>query len=44
VTTREVEVLTDKPPPVVRAELWDAAREWKLRAEPVLGGEFWETA
>ena len=31
-TTKEVEVLTGKPAPVVRAELWDAARDWKLRA------------
>jgi predicted DsbA family dithiol-disulfide isomerase len=44
VTTREVEVLTGKPPPVVRAELWGAAREWSLRPEPVLGGEFWVAA
>jgi len=42
--TKEVEVLTGKPGPVVRAELWDAARDWKLRAEPVLGGELWEPA
>ena len=42
--TGEVEVLTGKPRPVVRAELWQAARDWKLRAEPVLGGEIWEPA
>jgi Thioredoxin len=42
--TEEVEVLTGKPRPVVRAELWQAARDWKLRAEPVLGGEIWEPA
>jgi hypothetical protein len=41
-TTKEVEVLTAKPGPVVRAELWEAARDWKLRAAPVLGGEIWE--
>ena len=43
-TTREVEVLSGKPPPVVRAELWDAARNWRLRPVPVLGGELWEPA
>ncbi len=42
--TGEVEVLTGKPGPIVRAELWQAARDWKLRAEPVLGGEIWEPA
>ena len=43
-TTKEVEFLTGRPAPVVRAELWDAARDWQLRAEPVLGGEFWTLA
>lgn len=42
--TKEVEVLTGKPGPVVRAELWTAARDWKLRPIPVLGGELWEKA
>jgi putative protein-disulfide isomerase len=42
VATREVEVITGMPAPVVGAELWSAAREWRLRAVPVLGGEFWE--
>jgi predicted DsbA family dithiol-disulfide isomerase len=41
-STKEVEVVTGKPAPVVRAELWDAARDWRLKAVPVLGGEFWE--
>jgi putative protein-disulfide isomerase len=44
VTTKEAEVLTGKPGPVVRAELWDAARDWRLRVESVLGGEFWRPA
>lgn len=43
VTTQEAETLTGKPGPVVRAELWTAARDWKLRAVPVLGGEIWES-
>lgn len=44
VATKEVEVLTEMPGPVVRAELWAAARDWKLRTVPVLGGELWEPA
>jgi predicted DsbA family dithiol-disulfide isomerase len=43
-TTQEVELLTGRPGPVVRGELWSAAREWRLRATPVLGGELWELA
>jgi putative protein-disulfide isomerase len=42
--TREVEVLTAKPRPVVEAELWTLAREWRLRPLPVLTGTLWETA
>jgi predicted DsbA family dithiol-disulfide isomerase len=42
--TQEVELMTGKPGPVVRDELWAAAREWRLRAVPVLGGELWELA
>jgi len=41
-TTRELEELTGKPGPVLRAELWTMARDWRLRAAPVLGGTFWE--
>lgn len=44
VATREVEEITGLPSPVARAELWSLAREWRLRAEPVLGGELWGTA
>jgi hypothetical protein len=40
--TREVEELTGRPRPVVEAELWDMARNWKLRAAPVLTGTLWE--
>jgi putative protein-disulfide isomerase len=43
-TTRELEELTGKPGPVVRAELWGLAREWRLKPVPVLGGTFWELA
>lgn len=43
-TTRELEELTGKPGPVLRAELWSLARDWRLRPVPVLGGELWERA
>jgi putative protein-disulfide isomerase len=42
VATREVEVITGRPRPVVEAELWSLAREWRLRAVPVLNGTMWE--
>jgi hypothetical protein len=41
-TTRELEELTGKPGPVLQAELWPMARDWRLRVTPVAGGEFWE--
>jgi predicted DsbA family dithiol-disulfide isomerase len=43
VATREVEVLTGRPRPVVEAELWGLAREWRLKATPVLNGTLWES-
>jgi putative protein-disulfide isomerase len=43
-TTREIEVLTGKPAPLVRAELWTAATEWRLRPIDVAGGTIWELA
>lgn len=43
-TTRELEELTGRPPPVVGAELWSLARDWRLRPVGVLGGTFWELA
>jgi putative protein-disulfide isomerase len=42
--TRELEELTGRPGPVLRAELWGMARDWKLRPVGVLGGTFWELA
>jgi putative protein-disulfide isomerase len=42
--TREVEVLTGRPRPVVEAELWALAREWRLRPVAVLTGTLWEIA
>jgi putative protein-disulfide isomerase len=43
-TTKELEVLSERPAPLVRAELWKAAAEWRLRAVDVLGGTIWELA
>jgi len=41
--TRELEELTGKPRPVLAAELWALAREWKLRPVSVAsGGTLWE--
>ena len=42
--TREAEVLADRPRPLVEAELWRAASEWKLRPVGVLTGTLWERA
>lgn len=42
--TQEVEALTGRPRPVIEAELWALAREWRLRATPVLTGTLWELA
>ncbi len=42
--TRELEELTTSPRPVLEAELWTLARDWKLRPVGVLGGTFWELA
>jgi hypothetical protein len=42
--TRELEELTGRPNPVLQAELWALARDWRLRPVGVLGGTFWELA
>ena len=42
--TRELEELTGRPRPVLEAELWGLARDWKLRPFTVLGGTIWERA
>lgn len=44
IATREAEVLADRPRPLVEAELWAAAAEWKLRPVDVLTGTLWEKA
>jgi predicted DsbA family dithiol-disulfide isomerase len=41
--TRELEVLSGRPRPVLEAELWALAREWKLKPIPVLIGVLWES-
>jgi putative protein-disulfide isomerase len=42
--TAEIAELSGRPEPVVMAELWNAARDWRLRATPVLNGTMWESA
>jgi predicted DsbA family dithiol-disulfide isomerase len=42
--SREIEVLSDRPAPVVEAELWTLARDWKLRPVSALTGTIWEAA
>jgi predicted DsbA family dithiol-disulfide isomerase len=44
VATKEVEELGRRPRPVVEAELWALATEWKLRPVSVLTGTLWEKA
>jgi hypothetical protein len=42
--TREIEKLTGRPRPVVEAELWGLARDWRLKPIPALTGTLWEPA
>jgi predicted DsbA family dithiol-disulfide isomerase len=42
--TRELEELCGKPRPMLEAELWGLARDWKLTAAPVAGGTMWGPA
>jgi predicted DsbA family dithiol-disulfide isomerase len=42
--TRELEVLAVRPRPVIEAELWALARDWKLKPVPALTGTIWERA
>jgi putative protein-disulfide isomerase len=44
VATREVEALAERPRPLVEAELWALAKEWKLKPVPALTGTLWERA
>ena len=42
--TRELEELTTRPRPVLEAELWALAREWRLKPEISPFGVLWEAA
>jgi predicted DsbA family dithiol-disulfide isomerase len=42
--TRELEILAGRPRPVIEAELWALARDWKLKPVPALTGTLWELA
>jgi protein-disulfide isomerase-like protein with CxxC motif len=42
--TRELEELSGRPRPVLEADLWALARDWRLRPVPVLTGTLWEPA
>jgi predicted DsbA family dithiol-disulfide isomerase len=42
--TAEIEELTGRPRPVVEAELWALARDWRLRPVPALTGTLWDLA
>jgi hypothetical protein len=42
--TRELVVLAQRPLPVLEAELWALARDWKLRPVDALTGTVWESA
>ena len=42
--TRELAELSGRSGPPLEAELWALARDWKLRARPVLTGTLWESA
>jgi predicted DsbA family dithiol-disulfide isomerase len=42
--TRELEVLCERSRPVVEAELWGLARDWRLKPLPALTGTLWELA
>jgi predicted DsbA family dithiol-disulfide isomerase len=42
--TKELEVFSGKPRPLLEAELWDLARDWKLKPISALIGALWEPA
>lgn len=42
--TTEIVELTGRPRVVVEAELWGLAKEWRLKAVPVLTGVLWEVS
>ena len=40
--TRELEELSGNPRPLLEAELWALARDWKLKPVTIAGGTMWE--
>jgi predicted DsbA family dithiol-disulfide isomerase len=42
IATAEITAITGKPQPIVEAELWALAREWRVKPIPVLTGTLWE--
>jgi hypothetical protein len=42
--TRELEVLCERARPIVEAEVWALARDWKLKPVAALTGTLWEPA
>jgi hypothetical protein len=42
--TAEVSELSGRPRPVVLADLWNAARDWRLKPVDALTGTLWEAA
>lgn len=40
----ELEILAEKPLSVLEAELWEMARDWKLKPVRALTGALWEPA
>ncbi len=43
-TTKEAEVLSGHPGPLICAELWNLAKDWRLRPVRALTGTVWEKA
>jgi putative protein-disulfide isomerase len=44
IATAEITAITGSPRPLVEAELWALAREWRVKPIPVLTGTLWEPA
>jgi predicted DsbA family dithiol-disulfide isomerase len=42
--TRELEILAERPRPVMEAELWTLAKDWMLKPVPALTGTLWDLA
>jgi putative protein-disulfide isomerase len=44
IATAEIAAITGRPTPVVEAELWPLALQWRVKPIPILTGTLWETA